>query len=90
MDKVEAAVQAETVHRYELASEWEKSSGFYSSPSWLTSSSTDNNDEAGGNPRWIEVELAAVERKRQALILLLLYLNAGWQDVLMEASPPSQ
>lgn len=72
MDKIEATIQTETVRRYELASEWEKAGGrSYSTPP----------ERGYGNPRWIEVELAASERKRQALILLLLYYNAGWLDL---------
>lgn len=66
MNIIDDAVRAETIRRYELAAEWERSTA---------------NDAGAGHSRWIEVELAASERKRQALVLLQLYFSAGWQDV---------
>lgn len=73
MNRLELAIQGETVRRYELASEWERANGGFSGSSAL-------GDGGCGDPKWVEVELVASERKRQALILLLLYYNAGWQD----------
>ena len=86
MDKIEAAIQVETVHRYQLAAEWVKSSsGFHSPPSWSNNvEDDDDSNNVSANPKWIEVELAAAERRRQALVLLLLYFNAGWLDAVAE------
>ncbi len=68
LNKIEDSVKAETIRRYELAAEWERATTYSS-------------DSDVGNSKWIEVELAASERKRQALILLQLYVSVGWQDV---------
>lgn len=69
LNKIEDAVTAETIHRYELAAEWEKSASYLSG------------DSDVGNRKWIEVELASSEKKRQALVLLELYFGVAWQDV---------
>ncbi|XP_045024455.1 PDZ domain-containing protein 8-like isoform X1 [Daphnia magna] len=69
LNKIEDAVTAETIHRYELAAEWEKSTSYLSG------------DSDVGNRKWIEVELASSEKKRQALVLLELYFGVAWQDV---------
>ena len=68
LSKIEDAVRVETIRRYELAAEWERAT---LDPSM---------GNGVGNSKWIEVELAASERKRQALILLQLYFTVGWQD----------
>ena len=66
LNKLEEAVRAETVRRYELASEWEK----MTTPGAGT-----------GKSKWIELELAASESRRQALILLMLHLSVAAQEV---------
>ena len=65
LNKLEEAVRVETVRRYELASDWEKATGPGAGP---------------GQSKWIELELAASERRRQALILLMLHLSVAAQE----------
>ena len=77
MDRIESAIQTETVRRYELATEWERADH----------QQHHGKSEDQGNPKWIEAEMVASERKRQALILLLLHYNAGWLDAAEEAEP---
>ncbi|XP_046641767.1 PDZ domain-containing protein 8-like isoform X2 [Daphnia pulicaria] len=69
LSKIEDAVKAETIRRYELAAEWERAN------------SNTCADSGIGDSKWIEVELAASEKKRQALVLLELYFSVGWHDV---------
>ena len=69
LSKIEDAVKTETIRRYELAADWERAN------------SNASTDSGIGDIKWSEVELAASEKKRQALVLLELYFSVGWQDV---------